>query len=295
MDSQETDHPLPIRVDPEDDWLEELLCAHRTSTHHQPGQGVASGGFSHEQLVALGGCRAEAPRDEEEKWLVELLGAYRTAAGSVPRAFLLKDDSRVVGSSCVAIPFPATSDLQSLLDQEEACHGKFGFGPLEEAIANPWQDELLWALSGRRRVDGQTNWRGTSYLHCLRRFLCWRIRFGPMAFEIGIASDPHHRYHNDEHGYKHEGIWHFMEVMARDSAQECCMLERWLIHTLKAFPGCQNIRAGGDGVRADRTHTCFVYMVVAAAGTGRSLASARGARMIAQRARKMHFRLAGGS
>ena len=116
-----------------------------------------------------------------------------------------------------------------------------------------------------------------------------------LLFEIGIASDPHHRYHNDEHGYKHEGIWHFMEVMARDSAQECCMLERWLIHTLKAFPGCQNIRAGGDGVRADRTHTCFVYMVVAAAGTGRSLASARGARMIAQRARKMHFRLAGGS
>lgn len=322
MDHESEARPLPIQGDSDDEWLEELLGAHRAAGPSQPTEPVAGGG-----------CRAELPAEAEGEWLVELLGAHRTAVSSqpaqlvawarqpgqpvawggcraelpaeadragrraeaaAPRAFPLHTAGGVVGGSGAAgaaIPFPATSDLQSLLEQEEALQGKFGFGPLEEALANPRQDQLLWALCGVRREAGRSGWREAAYLHCLRRFLSWRVRLGPMAFKIGIASDHHDRYHNDEFGYKHEGIWHFMEVTARETAQVCRLLEQWWIRTLKVFPGCHNVRGGGDGVRADRTHTCFVYMVVAAAGTGRSLAAARRARIGAEVARGSHSAL----
>ena len=280
-----------LPAEAEGEWLVELLGAHRAAASSQPAQPVAWGGCRAElrpvQPVAWGGCRAEQPAEADR--------AGRRAEAAAPRAFPLHTAGGVVGGSGAAgaaIPFPATSELQSLLEQEEALQGEFGFGPLEEALANPRQDQLLWALCGVRREAGRSGWREAAYLHCLRRFLSWRVRLGPMAFKIGIASDPHDRYHNDEFGYEHEGIWHFMEVTAMETAQVCRLLERWLIRTLKMFPGCQNVRAGGDGVRADRTHTCFVYMVVAAAGTGRSLAAARRARIGAEIARGSHSALA---
>ena len=344
MGSEAEARPLPIKSDSDDEWVQELLGAHRTAAPSQLAEPVAGGGRRAElpveaeeenewldallgahrtaapperwQPVAWGGCRAEPPAEAEDEWLVELLGAHRSAAPSRPAQLVVAwEGSRaeqpatnragcraeaaaplpaageVIGGSGAVVPFPATSDLQSLLEQEEAVRSKFGFGPLEEAHY-PRQDQLLWALCGAHCSAGRSGWREATYVHCLRRFLSWRICLGPMAFKIGIAGDPNHRYHNDEFGYKHEGIWHFMEIMARETVQECRWLERKLIRTLKVFPGCQNILPGGEGVRADRTHTSFVYMVAAAAGAGRSLASARRARMVAEGACGSHCALA---
>ena len=284
----------------------ELLAAHRSAAPSHPAQPVAWEGSRAE---LLGAHRSAAPSHPAQPvaWegsRAELLGAHRSAAPSQPARPVVWEGSRAelpatdragrraeaarafplhaAGDVVAVVPFPTTSDLQSLLNQEEAVRGKFGFGPLQEACANPRQDQLLWALRG---VNSSAE---AVYLHCMRRFLAWRIRLGPMAFKIGIAGDPKNRYHNEEYGYEHERIWHFMEVMARDTAQVCRWLERKLICTLKVFPGCQNILPGGEGVRADRTHTSFVYMVVAAAGTGRSLASARRARVDAEGARGSH-------
>ena len=107
--------------------------------------------------------------------------------------------------------------------------------------------------------------------HCIRRLAAWHDALGPIVFKVGIAADPAHRFWNGDFGYHGEKVWHFMEVMWRAPACDCRELEIELIAYLRGLPGCRNERPGGEGVRPDRDHTCFVYMVVAACGNGISL------------------------
>ena len=66
---------------------------------------------------------------------------------------------------------------------------------------------------------------------------------------------------------------YFMEIVWRGPANLCRLLEMALIARLKPVEGCDNEKDGGDGVRADRTYACAVYVVLAGAGHG-SLARA---------------------
>jgi hypothetical protein len=73
MDHESEARPLPIQGDSDDEWLEELLGAHRAAGPSQPTEPVAGVG-----------CRAELLAEAEGEWLVELLGAHRTAVSSQP-------------------------------------------------------------------------------------------------------------------------------------------------------------------------------------------------------------------
>ena len=175
---------MPVQVDSDDEWLVELLQAHRAPVAFEP---------------------AEAGEAEGE-WLLELLGAHRAAdpgvvgrrvgaisGGSFGRRVGLSDGATgharsggVIGRRVGAagdpssggsvgrrvgveaprafvgkVPFSPTNDLQSLLEQEAAFQSKFGFGFLEEEEVppNPKQDEVLWALRRQGRAVGQS---GTS-------------------------------------------------------------------------------------------------------------------------------------
>jgi hypothetical protein len=91
---------------------------------------------------------------------------------------------------------------------------------------------------------------------------------GPIIFKVGIAADPDHPFWNREYGYDSEREWHFMEVQGRGPANQMRKLEISLIAGLGGLPGCRTEAAGGEGVRPDRVHTCFQYMVVAPCGAG---------------------------
>ena len=89
---------------------------------------------------------------------------------------------------------------------------------------------------------------------------------GPIVFKVGIAADPDHRFWNPELGDEIERTWHFMDVVWSGPANESRNLEINLISALRGLPGCRNVRAGGDGVRPDRKHLSFTFLVVAECG-----------------------------
>ena len=99
--------------------------------------------------------------------------------------------------------------------------------------------------------------------------------FGPRHFKCGIAADPVHRYFNCEHGYVTEDRWHFMQVFWNGPADKCRQVEIDFIAMTKDVEGCCNEKDGGDGVHPDRTHECYVYLVLASAGHGISLKKSR--------------------
>jgi hypothetical protein len=108
----------------------------------------------------------------------------------------------------------------------------------------------------------------SAVVHATRRLAAWYSSMKPIIFKIGIAAEPEHRFWNPEFGYHWEREWHFMEVQSRGPAQEMRKLETSLISSLGRLDGCRNVKPGGEGVRADRTHICFQYMVVASCASG---------------------------
>jgi len=112
------------------------------------------------------------------------------------------------------------------------------------------------------------------FAHCCRQLAAWFAAIGPIVFKVGIAADPGHRFWNPEFGYETERAWHFMDVVWSGPANESRQLEIDLISAFRGLPGCRNVSAGGDGVRPDRKHLCFTYLVVAECGHGLPLGRA---------------------
>lgn len=102
-------------------------------------------------------------------------------------------------------------------------------------------------------------------LQVLRALSGWRRVLGPIAFKIGIAADPEHRYRNKDFGYVLEHFWQFMHVLLAGNAQRCRLAEMDAIAALRGVPGCHNASPGGEGVASGREHLCYVYIVVRAA------------------------------
>ena len=92
-----------------------------------------------------------------------------------------------------------------------------------------------------------------------------------MVFKVGIAADPDHRFWNPEFGYHTERTWLLMEVLWQSPANQMRNLEVSVISAVQSLPGCRNESPGGEGVRADRVHECFLYIVVAPCGHGMGL------------------------
>ena len=65
-----------------------------------------------------------------------------------------------------------------------------------------------------------------------------------------------------------------MDVLVEDPANVCRYAEILLISKMKNLSGCQNERPGGEGVAPSRTHSCYLYLVIAGAGEGISLGAA---------------------
>ena len=105
---------------------------------------------------------------------------------------------------------------------------------------------------------------------CLWYVLAWIRALSHVAiFKVGIAFDPTHRWTNPEGGYITERCWWFMQVMYRNTPQNCRLWERALIAKVRGIPGCYNERPGGEGVSPDNpVPTCYGYVVFAPAGGG---------------------------
>ena len=178
--------------------------------------------------------------------------------------------------------------LQEEDEEEEEEEGDMGLGPVagesargpgeakleqqqqQSRIIVPRQDEIRVSLmpEGSRRPGDYD----AVFAHCRSALDEWRrVMNGLCVFKIGIAVDPFARYHDSEFGYYKEGCWHFMEVTHRDTASRCKRLEEDLISYGRDFPGCRNIKPGGEGISASCTAPCHVYMVYSPCGAGRAL------------------------
>jgi hypothetical protein len=134
-------------------------------------------------------------------------------------------------------------------------------GPLPSPIYVPDRHCVIWQLP----YDASEY---SEFAYACRRLATWYRALGPIIFKVGIAADPEHRFWNREFGYDTEQEWLFMEVQARGPANHMRKLEISIIAGVGGLQGCRNQSAGGEGVRPDRVHTCFQYMVVAPAGAG---------------------------
>ena len=98
----------------------------------------------------------------------------------------------------------------------------------------------------------------SAFGHASRRLATWHTVLGPMVFKVGIAADPDHRFWNPEFGYHTERTWLLMEVLWQGPANQMRNLEVCVIDAVQSLPGCRNESPGGEGVRADRVHECFL-------------------------------------
>jgi hypothetical protein len=146
-------------------------------------------------------------------------------------------------------------------------------GTLPNVCIPKQNDVVLWNMMH----DATVNLSGVSNPITWGRQLlaAWLCTMGPAIFKCGIAADPVGRYSNLEHGYVLEDRWHFMDVFWRGPANQCRQVEIDFISITQGMEGCCNESRGGEGVRPDRTHLCYVYLVLASAGHGISLKKSR--------------------
>ena len=251
-----------------DDWLAELLTAHRQEPRD----------------------RQDSKDDQEnEEFLVELLTCHRpenhTSGSASGSASSRVQGSRleVPNSSCVHTYFsssysstvaePKKRQKREILQLGQARKPWDEFlpllaplGPLP-TVTLPDRHAVLWALPPEDPEH-------SPYIYAVRRLAAWQTSVGPIAFKIGIAADPEHRFWNTEFGYHKEKMWHFMEVTWKGPANEIRDLEIQLIAGLSCLSGCYNQSPGGEGVSAKSTHTCYQYFVVAPCGSGVGLRKA---------------------
>jgi hypothetical protein len=247
-------HKVEKAIPWEGKWLEELLKCHKLATTTQSateshswcpnlGDGSESGKASSQHTISRQDGRSRSPQ------------CFRKPAAAAPP---MSGWEREWAGVFAAQPQQITREAWITCAKS--------FGPLP-TVEIPAQDAILWA-SQPSRLD-------LSNVDCCALIMAaWFELLGPTAFKIGIAANPEERYFNTEHGYFKEGIWQFMCVCWTGGAQECRQAEISLITASRNLAGCYNLKPGGEGVSPERTHSCSVYLVLAAAGHGISLQSA---------------------
>jgi hypothetical protein len=285
----------------EEDWLMELISCHRG--------GQLQGDTPRMPAMLEAGDEGESARPEssgEEDWLVELISCHRggelqvdTEEPEMPEEPLQQVDTpRIEG------PGSRVPHMAEVASGGPECGGGgiaacSSIGPLHLAIVvdvtergldPPWRnrEDMVRFASSLGIVRTAEPPKGnavvwylppaapmfSNFEHCVRCLVAWMMKLGPLAFKIGIAADPVERWTNSAFGYLHDRQWHVMEVCWQGPANICRALEIDLIAATRGISGCYNDSPGGEGVRPDRTHMCFVYLVCAAAGTGMSLRKA---------------------
>ena len=71
-----------------------------------------------------------------------------------------------------------------------------------------------------------------------------------------------------------------MDVFWQGPANTCRQVEIYLISATRFVEGSCNEKPGGEGIRPDRTHECYVYLVLAGAGDGIALQKTRALRSL---------------
>ena len=248
---------MHIDSEEEDKWLQELLTCHRLGSSVPTTIGMGAGS-SAPSTIALGAGSSAS---------TIALGAGSSALTSALGA----------GSSAHAVNFGAGSSALDLSDASssasKASAKRAAFlsrakclGWLPDVDIPKRLDVVIW--------DHPLTWQ----FPCERGMMllaAWLDAMGPAIFKCGIAADPMDRYFNATHGYVLEDRWHFMHVFWQGPADRCRQVEIDFIAMTKGVEGCCNEKDGGDGVRADRTYECFVYLVLASAGHGISLKKSR--------------------
>ena len=253
-----------LSPDDDEDWLQELVTCHRPPLR--------------------GGSAPARNDDSDDEWWSELLfqrrgvpqgtarqangsrmaGERHRAAGSEELA--LHDGRRRVathqGAAGVSAAAPHSGQFALF---EQWIEKVRAWGPAI-VVDMPAQDAIVLSVPAAAGIDGEP------VQHCCRRLASWLLLMRPAIFKIGIAADVHERFFSEDIGYRHvDGIWRFMDVIWQGPASKCRQMEIDLIKEAGALPGCYNIRGGGDGVRPDREHDCFVYVVLACAADGPDL------------------------
>lgn len=79
---------------------------------------------------------------------------------------------------------------------------------------------------------------------------------GVAAFKLGIAMSPMERFRGHHWSYAISEGFTEMALLMASTATECRILERLLIATFRARPGCHNEAPGGEGMR-DSELLCY--------------------------------------
>lgn len=267
----------------DDEWLEELCFSH----HQSQGAGSSAPAIDHDH-------------ESDYKWLEELCfshcqaqGAGSSALGplagsstpchanvadacsSASHVFPTVSASRVGSSTSGGpvyhhAPIIASSTTRAACSKAEAKKAFIvetkSMGTLPY-VSIPGIETVMWTLDINDLVD-PVAWGK-------QRLAAWLCLMGPAIFKVGIASDPCHRFFSCDIGYVLEERWHFMDVFWQGPANECRQVEIDIISATRCVEGSCNEKPGGDGVHPDRTHQCYVYLVLACAGHGISLKKAR--------------------
>ena len=273
----------------EEAWLTELTTAHRTAVVST--EAVASTGPVI-PLVASTTSRDGEETSDEEAWLQDLTTAHRpvvtstdVAVSAGPVIAAVASTDLAVASIGLAVASTRPAVARTILSAASTGtsmamrpRGVIQCGPRSRT----WDEFVLFSQSLGHLPAGITIpdrhcvlWQlpldeleFSTFMYAYRRLAAWYLALGPIIFKVGIAADPGHRFWNREFGYDTEKEWHFMEVQCRGPANQMRDLEISLIAGLGGLPGCRNQAAGGDGVRPDRVHTTFQYMVIAPCGPG---------------------------
>ena len=246
----------------EDEWLQELLTCHRLGSSAPTTIGMGSGSSAPSTIAWRAGSSASTIA----------LGAGSSAPTSALGA----------GSSAPTVNFGAGASALDLSDASSSApraSAKRAFvsrakslGTLPNVDIPKRLDVVMWDVQWWAQHPEM--WQDP----CKRGMMllaAWLEAMGPAIFKCGIAADPVDRYFNATHGYVLEDRLHFMQVFWQGPADQCRQVEIDFIAMTKGVEGCCNEKDGGDGVRADRNHECFVYLVLASAGDGVSLKKSR--------------------
>ena len=266
------EHHSHDKEDPEDDWLEELLSchrAHRTDFTAAVGAGSSAPGSHHSNVPEAcssarhGGCTVT-------DCLLEAGSSASHGCRTVRDGL-----SKVCASVSQIAHCSSKTEARRVFISEAKSLGTLPSVCIPEQV-----DVVLWNLMH----DAMVNRSGVSnpLMWGRQRLAAWFCAMGPAIFKCGIAADPVGRYFNLEYGYVVEDRWHFMDVFWQGPANPCRQVEIDFISDTQGVEGCCNESRGGEGVHPDRTHQCYVYLVMASVGHGISLKRSR------------HLRAAGG-
>lgn len=229
----------------EDDWLQELLTCHHPA-YLALGAGSPAPGSHHSNLPeACSSARPEACSSVSHGCRTVHLGLSDACSSA----------SHIVHCSS------KTEARRVFISETES------LGALPHVSIPEQFDVVLWNDGIGKALDPM-KWGS-------QRLAAWLRTMGPAIFKCGIAADPVDRYFNGNYGYAVEDRWHFMDVFWEGPANQCRQVEIEFISVTRGVEGCCNESRGGEGVRADRTHQCYVYLVLASAGHGISLKQSR--------------------